>query len=83
VRTIADANAASAFGVGWVTEGLAGHTIRTTAGIESGWTSSTVSVSPARLSCPLASTIGDDVDTVPPEGIEVPSGEVRVTLGAA
>jgi hypothetical protein len=54
VRTIAAANAANALGVGWVIEGFAGQTTRTAAGIESGWTSSMISWSPERVSCPLA-----------------------------
>jgi hypothetical protein len=72
-------NAASALGVGWVIEGFAGQTIRTAAGIESGWTSSTVSVSPERVSCPLARTMGDDVDTAGFRPVEVPGSAATRT----
>jgi hypothetical protein len=48
VRTVAVANAASALGVGWVTDGFTGQSTRPAAGIESGRMSSTVSVSPER-----------------------------------
>jgi hypothetical protein len=53
-RTIAAANAASALGVGAVTEGFAGQTTMTKLGLLAGWCSSMLSLSPARLRAPLA-----------------------------
>jgi hypothetical protein len=81
VRTIADANAANALGVGAVNDGFTGQTMRTAAGMESGWISSTVSLSPERVRAPLASTTGDDGDTVPP-GASRPRGAVASQTGA-
>jgi hypothetical protein len=42
MRTIDAATAASALGVGAITDGAAGQTSRTTAGVSDGWCSSTV-----------------------------------------
>jgi hypothetical protein len=85
VRTIADANAANALGVGAVTEGFAGQTTRTAAGMESGWISSTVSMSPERVRAPLARWVTLDIGSrllrsrVPgPSGVTAPGGRVFV-----
>jgi hypothetical protein len=42
--------------------GAVGQTMRTTAGMESGWMSSMLSVSPERLIVPAANWTGDDWD---------------------
>ena len=62
-RTIAAASAANALGVAAVTEGFVGQTTMTKLGLVSGWCSSMLTVSPARVMRPLASTVGDDWDT--------------------
>jgi hypothetical protein len=57
MRTIAAANAASALGVGWVTEGFAGQTTMTKLGLSAGWCSSTLRRSPERLRAPEAKSL--------------------------
>ena len=62
---------------GGVTVGFAGQTMRTTAGMESGWISSMLSVSPERLRAPLASLVVDDGDTAGCYPVEVPGSGVN------
>ena len=87
VRTIADANAANALGVGAVTDGFSGQTTRTAAGMESGWISSTVSLSPERVMAPLASSVILDIGDLAsfhefvgspgPGGVRAPTGPLN------
>jgi hypothetical protein len=69
-------------GVGVVTEGFAGQTTMTKLGLVSGWYSSILSWSPLRVMGPLASTVGDDGDTVPP-GASRPWGALPTRTMAA
>ena len=57
VRTIADANAASALGVGLGDRGFLGPNHHDQTGTVGGWCRSTLSVSPERLRAPLADLV--------------------------